>query len=94
MNLIDHKKLNKRKDIIQPIYIGNFLNNLSSIAKMLMADAAIILKDLVWENEFIIYYYSDKQYVRLYLRVVMCQLFILMGNGKTLKPDCQESSLY
>ena len=85
MNLIDHKKLNKRKDILQPIYKGNFLNSLSSVAKVLMADAAIILKDLGWENEFIIYYYSDKQYVRLYLRVAYVSAFHIDGKWEDIK---------
>ena len=85
MNLIDNKKLNKRKDFIEPIYIGNFCNNLSSIAKVLMADAAIILKDLGWENEFIIYYYSDKQYVRLYLRVAYVSAFHIDGKWEDIK---------
>lgn len=85
MNLIDHKSINKRKDIIQPFYIGNFFNTLSSIAKELLADAAIILKDLGWENEFTIYHYDDKQYVRLYLRVAYVSAFHIDGKWEEIK---------
>ncbi|WP_278745618.1 hypothetical protein [Muribaculum intestinale] len=85
MNLIDYKGFNNRKDIIMPFYIGNFLHTLSSKAEELMADAAIILKDLGWENEFIIYHYEDRQYVRLYLRVAYVSAFHIDGKWDEIR---------
>lgn len=85
MNFTDNKIVNKRKDIIQPFYIGNFLHTLSSKAKELMADAAVILKNLGWDNEFIIYHYGDNQNVRLYLRVTYVSAFHIDGKWDDIK---------
>lgn len=85
MNIIDNKNINKRKDIKAPFHIGNFCHSLSSIAKELLADATNVLKELGWENEFIIYYYSDRQYVRLYLRVAYVSAYHIDGKWEDIK---------
>lgn len=50
-----------------------------------MADAALALKDLGWDNEFVVYYYSDRQYVRLCLRVAYVSSYSLYGKWEEIK---------
>ena len=50
-----------------------------------MADAAVILKNLGWDNEFIIYHYGDNQNVRLYLRVTYVSAFHIDGKWDDIK---------
>ena len=78
-------KIDKRKDYIQPVFIGNFCNCLSALAKELMAEAAVELKRLGWENEFVIYYNGDRQYVRLYLRMAYVAAFHIDGRWEEIK---------
>lgn len=73
------------KDFVVPFYLGNFLHCRSSISKELMAEAAIVLKELGWINEFIIYYYDDRQYVRLYLRLAYVAAFHIDGRWEDIK---------
>lgn len=47
-------KINRRIDNVEPFYIGNFHNCISSIAKELMPDVSSTLKELGWDKEFII----------------------------------------
>ena len=47
MKLVDYKKPDQMKDFTVPFYWGNFLHCSSSIAKELMAEAAIVLKELM-----------------------------------------------
>lgn len=86
MKIIDSPtKINRRKDYIEPVYFGNFCNCISSIAKELMPDISSTLKELGWDNEYIVYYYSDKQYVRLYLRVAYVSSYFLDGTWEEIK---------
>ncbi len=79
------KKIDRRKDYIQPVFIDNFCNCRSALAKELMAEAAVELKRLDWQNEFVIYYYGDKQYVRLYLRMAYVAAFHIDGKWDEIK---------
>lgn len=85
MKLIDHKKPDQMKDFTVPFYLGNFLHCSSSIAKELMAEAAIVLKESGWINEFIIYYYDDRQNIRLYLRMAYVAAFHIDGIWEDIK---------
>lgn len=78
-------KINRRIDNVEPFYIGNFHNCISSIAKELMPDVSSTLKELGWDKEFIIYYFSDKQFVRLYLRVAYVSTYFLYGTWEEIK---------
>ena len=78
-------KINRRIDNVEPFYIGNFHNCISSIAKELMPDVSSTLKELGWDKEFIIYYFSDKQFVRLYLRVAYVSTYFLDGTWEEIK---------
>lgn len=78
-------KINQRIDNVEPFYIGNFHNCISSIAKGLMPDVSSTLKELGWDKEFIIYYFSDKQFVRLYLRVAYVSTYFLDGTWEEIK---------
>ena len=78
-------KINRRIDNVEPFYIGNFYNCISSIAKELMPDVSSTLKELGWDKEFIIYYFSDKQFVRLYLRVAYVSTYFLDGTWEEIK---------
>lgn len=78
-------KINQRIDNVEPFYIGNFHNCISSIAKELMPDVSSTLKELGWDKEFIIYYFSDKQFVRLYLRVAYVSTYFLDGTWEEIK---------
>ena len=86
MNIIDnYSKINRRRDFVAPVYIGNFCYCTSSIAKELMADAALVLKNLGGDNEFVVYYYSDRQYVRLCLRGAYVSSYSLYGTWEEIK---------
>lgn len=86
MKIIDSTtKINRRKDYVEPFYIGNFCNCISSIAKELMPDVSSTLKELGWDKEFIIYYFSDKQFVRLYLRIAYVSTYFLDGTWEEIK---------
>ena len=78
-------KINRRIDNVEPFYSGNFHNCISSIAKELMPDVSSTLKELGWDKEFIIYYFSDKQFVRLYLRVAYVSTYFLDGTWEEIK---------
>lgn len=78
-------KINRRIDNVEPFYIGNFHNCISSIAKELMPDVSSTLKELGWDKEFIIYYFSDKQFVRLYLWVAYVSTYFLDGTWEEIK---------
>ena len=49
-----------------------------------MADVSTTLKELGWYNEFIIYYFLDKQYVRLYLRVAYVSTYFIDGTWEEI----------
>ena len=78
-------KINRRIDNVEPFYIGKFHNCISSIAKELMPDVSSTLKELGWDKEFIIYYFSDKQFVRLYLRVAYVSTYFFDGTWEEIK---------
>lgn len=73
------------KDFAVPFYLENFLHCRSAIAKELMAEAAIVLKELGWINEFIMYYYDDRRYIRLYLRMAYVAAFHIDGSWDDIK---------
>ncbi|MCI6840306.1 MAG: hypothetical protein MR900_10550 [Prevotella sp.] len=75
----------QRTDYISPVTIGNFTNCRSAVAKVLMAEAAMLLKDLGWENEFAIYYHGDRKNVRLYLRLAYVSAFYIDGEWTVIK---------
>ena len=86
MKIIDSpSKIEQRNDYIEPVCISNFCNCISSIAKVLLSEVASILKELGWNNDFNVYYFSDKQYVRLYLRLAYVSTYFIDGKWEEIK---------
>lgn len=54
-------------------------------AEELMAEAAVALKELEWENGFVVCHDKDKQNVRLYLRIAYVAAFHIDGRWEEIK---------
>lgn len=65
--------------------IGNFAHSESRKCDDLMAEAATILEEYGWQNDFTLYYYEDRIQVRLYLRMAYVASCYLDGTWSEIK---------
>ena len=79
------KKVNLLVDIIEPVWIDNFLNIRSAVCKELLREAAEYLKENGWENDFAMYYHDTKEKVRLYLRIAYVGSVFIDGTWDEIK---------
>ena len=63
------------QEMKEPVeFIGNFAHSKSHKCENLITEAATILEEYGWRNEFAMYYHKDKTQVRLYLRMAYVYL--------------------
>lgn len=65
--------------------IGNFVNSESRKCDSLMDEAANILEEYIWQNDFALYYHEDRIQVRLYLRMAYVASCYLDGTWENIK---------
>ena len=66
-------------------FIGNFAHSKSRKCENLITEAATILEEYGWRNEFAMYYHKDKTQVRLYLRIAYVASCYLDGTWENIK---------
>lgn len=66
-------------------FIGNFPHSKSRKCSDLMSEAATILEEYGWQNDFTLYYHKDKVQVRLYLRMAYVASCYLDGTWDDIK---------
>lgn len=66
-------------------FIGNFAHSKSRKCENLITEAATILEEYGWRNEFAMYYHKDKTQVRLYLRMDYVASCYLDGTWENIK---------
>lgn len=66
-------------------FIGNFAHSKSRKCDGLMAEAANILEEYGWQNDFALYYHNDRKQVRLYLRIAYVASCYLDGTWESIK---------
>lgn len=66
-------------------FIGNFAHSKSRKCEDLIAEAATILGEYGWRNEFAMYYHKDRKQVRLYLRMAYVASCYLDGTWENIK---------
>ena len=69
----------------QIVCIGNFVHSESLKCDNLMPEAAAILEEYGWQNDFALYYNKDKTQVRLYLRMAYVASCFLDGTWESIK---------
>lgn len=65
--------------------IGNFVHSESRKCDSLMDEAANILEEYGWQNDFALYYHEDRIQVRLYLRMAYVASCYLDGTWENIK---------
>ena len=65
--------------------IGNFVHSGNRKCDELMAEAAAILEEYGWQNDFALYFHEDRIQVRLYLRMVYVASCYLDGTWSEIK---------
>ena len=65
--------------------IGNFVHSNSRKCSDLMSEAATILEEYGWQNDFTLYYHKDKVQVRLYLSMAYVASCYLDGTWDDIK---------
>ena len=65
--------------------IGNFVHSESHKCDELMAEAAAILEEYGWQNDFTLYFHEDRIQVRLYLRMAYVASCYLDGTWSDIK---------
>lgn len=65
--------------------IGNFVHSESRKCDELMAQAAAILEEYGWQNDFALYFHEDRIQVRLYLRMAYVANCYLDGTWSEIK---------
>lgn len=65
--------------------IGNFVHSKSRKCDSLMDEAANILEEYGWQNDFALYYHEDRIQVRLYLRMAYVASCYLDGTWDNIK---------
>ena len=65
--------------------IGNFIHSESRKCDELMAEAAAILEESGWQNDFALYFHEDRIQVRLYLRMEYVASCYLDGTWNEIK---------
>ena len=65
--------------------IGNFIHSESRKCDELMAEAAAILEEYGWQNDFALYFHEDRMQVRLYLRMAYVASCYLDGTWSEIK---------
>lgn len=73
------------EDVEDLFYIGNFLHSESRKCEDLMDEAANILEEYGWQNDFALYYHEDRIQVRLYLRMAYVASCYLDGTWENIK---------
>lgn len=73
------------EDVEDLFYIGNFLHSESRTCEDLMDEAANILEEYGWQNDFALYYHEDRIQVRLYLRMAYVASCYLDGTWENIK---------
>ena len=74
------------QEIKEPVeFIGNFAHSKSCKCEDLIAEAATILEEYGWKNEFALYYHKDRKQVRLYLRMAYVASCYLDGTWENIK---------
>lgn len=66
-------------------FIGNFAHSKSRKCDGLMAEAANILEEYGWQNDFALYYHKDRKQVRLYLRMAYVASCYIDGTWESIK---------
>lgn len=65
--------------------IGNFVHSESRKCDELMAQAAAILEEYGWQNDFALYFHEDRIQVRLYLRMAYVASCYIDGTWSEIK---------
>ena len=73
------------EDVDEIFCIGNFAHSKSRKCDDLMAEAATILEEYGWQNDFALYYHEDRIQVRLYLRMAYVASCYLDGTWSEIK---------
>lgn len=73
------------EDVEDLFYIGNFVHSESRKCDGLMDEAANILEEYGWQNDFALYYHEDRIQVRLYLRMAYVASCYLDGTWENIK---------
>ncbi len=74
------------QEMKEPVeFIGNFAHSKSRKCENLITEAATILEEYGWRNEFAMYYHKDKTQVRLYLRMDYVASCYLDGTWDNIK---------
>lgn len=73
------------EDVEDLFYIGYFLHSESRKCEDLMDEAANILEEYGWQNDFALYYHEDRIQVRLYLRMAYVASCYLDGTWENIK---------
>lgn len=73
------------EDVEDLFYIGNFVHSESRKCDGLMDEAANILEEYGWQNDFALYYHEDRIQVRLYLRMAYVASCYLDGIWENIK---------
>lgn len=73
------------EDVEDLFYIGNFAHSESRKCDGLMDEAANILEEYGWQNDFALYYHEDRIQVRLYLRMAYVASCYLDGTWENIK---------
>lgn len=80
-----YNEFEPQEKIEQVEYIGNFAHSESRKCDDLMAEAATILEEYGWQNDFALYYHEDRIQVRLYLRMAYVASCYLDGTWSEIK---------
>lgn len=73
------------EDVEDLFYIGNFVHSESRKCDGLMDEAANILEEYGWQNDFALYFHEDRIQVRLYLRMAYVASCYLDGTWENIK---------
>lgn len=74
------------QEMKEPVeFVGNFAHSKSRKCDDLMAEAANILEEYGWQNDFALYYHEDRIQVRLYLRMAYVASCYLDGAWSEIK---------
>lgn len=79
------KECESPKEVGDLLCIGNFVHSESRKCDGLMAEAANILEEYGWQNDFALYYHEDRIQVRLYLRMAYVACCYLDGTWGSIK---------
>ena len=73
------------EEVDEIFYIGNFVHSENRKCDDLMAEAATILEEYGWQNDFALYYHEERIQVRLYLRMAYVASCYLDGTWSEIK---------